>query len=154
MDSSITQEITSPYNPQNVSQEVENISDPYVVNSGDLIEHKSYPGKQLYVKVTGNSVTLFESEEDKLNNKVFATAARTGIIKRYQSRIPKGKQSAEKTKKKLDFSSPDGVSQLTDQLSTLNVSKPYCPPHKMMPHPTRSILYCEYGCELIRKLDG
>jgi len=141
-------------NPQTTNQEVENITDPYIVGSGDVIEHNSYPGKQLWVTVTGKSIYLYESEEDRINGKLFATAGRTGITKRYKSRIPKEKRSIEKTKKKLDFSSEDEskLEMLTEKLSNLDVSKPCCPPHKMVPHSTRPILFCEY-CALIVKLD-
>jgi hypothetical protein len=55
-------------------QKVEIIIDPYVVGTGDLIEHKSYPGKRFYVTVTGKSIYLFESKIDQTNEKVFATA--------------------------------------------------------------------------------
>jgi hypothetical protein len=136
---------------------IEDITDPYTVDSGDMIEHKSYPGRQLWVTVNGSSVYLYKSEEDRLKNILFVTASRAGITKRYKSRLPKEKRSIEKTKKKLNFDSEDEaeskVDVLTEQLSNLDISKPFCPPHKMVAHPTLPILFCEYGCKLVQKLD-
>lgn len=147
------------FDMESLHHEVEDINDPTVIASGDWIEHKSYPGKQLYVIVSGTSVTLYENEEDKANNKVFATAGRTSIIKRHRTLLPKGKepQNIDKAKKKLDFGTINPtkpqISELTGVFSNINMLKPFCPPHKMMPHPTLPLLYCEYGCPLIKRLD-
>ena len=115
--------ISSPYTPN-----VENIIDPYIVMSGDLIEHKSYPGKLLYVTVTGTSITLFENEEDMMHDKKFATAGRTGITKRYRSRLSNENQDIDKAKKKLVFSPKDEknlVIQKTTDTTTTQVPNQY-----------------------------